>query len=88
MVAMPVEPSGSPKYLHSIEVRKEHLFAELVKVERQHQAGKIGSTKYSTRRRELFAVLERVYREFDEERNVFLFDPAPSDSKGSAVIGH
>ena len=51
----------------AIQDRKERLFADLVKVERQRRLGKIGSTKHSTRREELFVALERVYRELDEQ---------------------
>lgn len=49
------------------EVRKERLFTDLVKVERQRRAAKIGSTKHATRRQELMAALERVYRELDDQ---------------------
>ena len=49
------------------QVRKERLFADLVKVERQRRLGKIGSTKHSTRREELLVALERVYRELDDQ---------------------
>ena len=48
------------------EARKEKLFADLVKVECQRRAGKIGSTKHSTRRHELLTALERVYQELDD----------------------
>ena len=48
------------------EARKERLFADLVKVERQRRAGKIGSTKHSTRRQELLTALERVYQDLDD----------------------
>ena len=48
------------------EARKEKLLADLVKVERQRRAGKIGSTKHSTRRHELLTALERVYQELDD----------------------
>ena len=49
------------------EARKEKLLTDLVKVERQHRVGKIGSTKRTTRRSELFVAIEKVYRELDEE---------------------
>ena len=48
------------------EARKERLFVDLVKVERQRLAGKIGSTKHSTRRQELLNALEQVYRELGD----------------------
>ena len=54
------------KRRRAAETRKERLFADLVKVERQRRAGKIGSTKHSTRRQELLAALERVYQDLDD----------------------
>ena len=49
------------------EALKERLFTEFIKVERQYSVGKIGSTKHSTRRKELLTALERVYRELEEQ---------------------
>ena len=43
------------------------MFADLVKIERQHRTGKIGLTKHTSRRTELIGALERVYRELDEQ---------------------
>ena len=57
-------PAGQREQL---QARRERLFADLVKVERQHRTGKIGPTRYATRRGDLFAALERVYRALDEE---------------------
>ena len=54
------------KRRRAAETRKERLFADLVKVERQRRAGKIGSTKHSTRRQELLTALERVYQDLDD----------------------
>ena len=54
------------KRRRAAETRKERLFADLVKVERQRRAGKSGSTKHSTRRQELLAALERVYQDLDD----------------------
>ena len=47
--------------------RRETLFMDLVKVERQHRAGKIGATKHKSRRAELFRALERVYQRLEED---------------------
>lgn len=47
--------------------RREALFLDLVKVERQHRAGKIGATKHKSRRAELFRALERVYQRLEED---------------------
>ena len=51
----------------SLEGNKATLFADLVKIEKQHRAGKIGKTKYGTRRAELVVALERLYGELDAE---------------------
>ena len=59
--------TASTKRRRTLEARKEKLFADLVRIERQHRTGKIGTTKYRSRRHELFGSLERVYRELDEE---------------------
>ncbi|MDP6582073.1 MAG: hypothetical protein QF681_15570 [Vicinamibacterales bacterium] len=60
---------GSDTETQRIEVlqaRREKLFADLVKTERQHRQGKMGATRYGTRRAELFSQLERVLRDLDE----------------------
>lgn len=46
--------------------RRERLFSELVKVERQHRQGRIGAARYGTRRAELIERLLGVLRELDE----------------------
>ena len=61
-----------------LEARRERLFVDLVKAERQHRAGKIGPTRYATRRGDLFEALERVYRALDEETADVTSGPAPS----------
>ena len=48
-----------------LAARKDKLFRDLVRIERQQRAGKIGATKYGSRRAELFAALERVYRQLE-----------------------
>ena len=50
----------------TLQGRRERLFAELVKVERQQRLGKIGPTRYGTRRAELVEQLQRVLRTLDE----------------------
>ena len=50
-----------------LEARRNKLFADLVRIERQQRGGKIGATKYGSRRTELVAALEQVYRELDDE---------------------
>ena len=59
----PTESKGR----QALEVRREKLFTDLVKIERQHRAGKIGATKYSGRRRDLVRSLEKVYHQLDKD---------------------
>ena len=58
-------PAG-PDRRETLERRREKLFTELVKVERQHRQGRIKSTRYGTRRAELIDQLQDVLRELDE----------------------
>ena len=70
------------------EARKEKLLTDLVKVERQHRVGKIGSTKRTTRRSELFVAIEKVYRELDEEQTPVSLSASPArDSHGDRRSG-
>ena len=48
--------------------RRERLFSELVKVERQHRQGRIGAARYGIRRAELIERLLGVLRDLDEIR--------------------
>ena len=52
--------------LEMLRTRREKLFGDLVKTEQQHRHGKIGATRYGTRRAELIGQLERVLRDLDE----------------------
>ena len=54
--------------------RREKLFTELVKLERQHRQGRVGATRYGTRRAELIGQLQVVLRDLDESRPA---GPAP-----------
>jgi hypothetical protein len=49
-----------------LQARREKLFTDLVKIERQHRQGKIGATRYGTRRAELTGQLQRVFRDLDD----------------------
>tara|TARA_B100001123_G_scaffold411037_1_gene506820 strand:- start:7406 stop:8614 length:1209 start_codon:yes stop_codon:yes gene_type:complete len=65
-----VGPHGVPEAEDRRQVllaRRTHLFSELVKIEKQYQNSKIGSTKYSTRRSELFSSIEKIYRVLDQD---------------------
>ena len=54
------------RWVEALRTRREKLFTDLVKTERQHRHSKIGATRYGTRRAELIAQLERVLRDLDE----------------------
>ncbi len=55
-----------PDPREALERRRERLFTELVKVERQHRQGRIKATRYRTRRAELIDQLQNVLRELDD----------------------
>ncbi len=57
---------AGPDRREALERRREKLFTDLVKVERQHRQGRIGATRYGTRRAELIDKLQGVLRELDE----------------------
>ena len=57
---------GAPDPREALERRREKLFTELVKVERQHRQGRIKATRYGTRRGELIDQLQAVLRDLDE----------------------
>ena len=59
--------AGADKGRERLLARREGLYADLVKVERQHRDGKIGPTKHRSRRAELFRALERVYQRLEED---------------------
>ena len=48
--------------LQALAARREKLFGDLVKIERQHGQGKVGATRYRTRRAELVDELVGVLR--------------------------
>ncbi len=57
---------AGPDRREALGRRREKLFTELVKVERQHRQGRIKATRYGTRRGELIDQLQNVLRELDE----------------------
>ena len=87
----PEAPVETTKTRERLEARREQLFRDLVKVERQHRSGKIGSTKYTTRRGELFTALEKVYRELGElepEQTSVVLEGGRVAPGGSPVTDH
>lgn len=66
--AAKVPPQGAdPARLTQLKSRREKLFGELVRLERQRQAGSLEKARYAERRPALITQLERVYRELDTE---------------------
>jgi hypothetical protein len=69
-----------------IEARRDQLFGDLVKLERQRGASRIGATKYASRRGTLIAALEGVYRELDADlTSVVLSSPRRLDKRTAAA---
>ncbi|HVB38123.1 MAG TPA: hypothetical protein VND92_06270, partial [Vicinamibacterales bacterium] len=50
-----------------LEAQRERLFGELVQLEEQHAAGRLGRDKYTARRSEIMARLERIYGQLEDE---------------------
>ncbi|MCY3844532.1 MAG: hypothetical protein OXH69_13440 [Acidobacteria bacterium] len=75
-----------------LEARKDKLFRDLVTLERQRVAGRIGAARYASRRGTLMASLEGVYRELDADLAPVVLSPsrrlgkrpAPAGSSGAA----
>jgi hypothetical protein len=58
-------PASVDKVRTRLEAKRDQLFAELTTVEEQHRAGRLDPQRYSSKRQELVAALERVYEEID-----------------------
>ena len=85
--AAPAKTNKTTDRLQSLEARKEKLLADLVRIEKQRETGKIGATKHETRRRELFAALERIYRERDKEPVPAVLSSSGSIRKSTPITG-
>jgi hypothetical protein len=72
----PSETSASER--KRLTARREKLFGELVRLERDQRAGKIGEEKYATRREEIVSALERVYGALDSDE----WGPGPAEGSG------
>ena len=75
-----------------LQDRRDRLFKDLVRVELQHRSGRIGPTRYATRRKELVALLEQVYGKLAEELTPVVFSPHGAvrreSSVGHSSVGH
>ncbi len=67
--------------LAGLRIAREKLFTALVKVERQHRQGKIGATRYGTRRAELIGQLQGVLQDLDEGLAPAVADAADRTSR-------
>ena len=47
--------------------RREKLFADLVRLEREHHAGKVAEARYASRRDALMIALEQIYGALDDD---------------------
>lgn len=63
----PKETRSAAGRQKQLVARREKLFAELVKIEGQWRAGRVDRARYTTRRHDLIAQLERIYGELDHE---------------------
>jgi len=70
-----------------VEARKDQLFGDLVRLERQREAGRMGATKYASRRGTLMAALESVYRELDADLAPVVLSSARRFDKRPAAAG-
>lgn len=85
--AVPIEAAAGTERRRRLENRREKRFVDLVKLEQQHQAGKVGATKYANRRQELLAHLERIYGELDEEVAPVVLSSARATPETAVVTG-
>jgi hypothetical protein len=59
--------TGDTVRRRKLEGQRDRFFGELATLEQQYRARAVDDERYTTRRRELVAALERVYAELDEE---------------------
>ncbi len=64
----PRAPGDEPVARDSLEKRRDHLYDELVVLERRRAAGKIEPERFDLQRKELVAKLVLVHRQLDEAR--------------------
>ena len=64
------QTTGVARQQHNLEVRRERLFGDLVRVETVHRDGSMGERTYAQRREELIAQLERVCQRLEPKTTV------------------
>lgn len=70
-----------------LEARKDKLYRDLVTLERQRGAGRVGATRHASRRATLVAALEGVYRELDADLAPVVLSPSRRLGKRPAAAG-
>ena len=85
--AVPATNEKAGEQRRQLEVRRHKLFAGLVRLERQQRGGKIGATKYRSRRADIVLALEGVYRELDDKLAPVVLGSQPRVGKRSPVAG-
>lgn len=63
--SMRTAPAAVDKVRTRLETKRDQLFTELTTIEQQHREGRLDPQRYSVKRQELVAALERVYEEID-----------------------
>ena len=84
---VPVDASAENERRRRLDDRREKRFADLVRLEQQHQAGKIGMTKYVNRHQELLVRLERIYGELDEQGSSVILSSGLQRPETASVTG-
>ena len=84
---VPVGASAENERRRRLSDRREKRFADLVRLEKQHQAGKIGMTKYASRRQELLLNLERIYGELDEQNQSVILSSGLQRPETAPITG-
>jgi len=74
-------PTGSGNERKKLLARREKLLQELVKLEGNHQRGKVDGPAYQSRREQLMASLEHIYGELDTDDT----GPEPASRTGLAA---
>ena len=75
------DPSGSAAERKRLVARRDRLFNDLVRLERDHRGGSGDERRYATRREEILAALEQIYGALDGDDT----GPEPADRTGLAA---
>jgi hypothetical protein len=74
-------PTGRAAERKRLIARREKLFADLVRLEHDHRAGRADARRYATRRDEIMGALEQIYSTLDTQDA----GPQPADRAGLAA---